>query len=357
MLTDISVLFVSSNSSIRDAITCLEDNNAKIALVVDDDKRLLDTITDGDVRRAILAGINLDDSGSSLRIRKNSSANYSKAITAPIGTETSQLLKIIKERDVRHVPLVDDNDSVISLVTARELIANDILPIQAVVMAGGAGTRLRPLTEDVPKPMVNLGGRPMLERSIEQLRESGISRVMVTTHYKGELISDHFGDGDGFGVKIDYVQEDKPMGTAGALSQLEPSDKPLLVMNGDILTRVDFRAMLDFHVDHNADMSVAVRTHEFIVPYGVMEIENERIIKVTEKPTINHFINAGIYLLNPDIARLVPESGYYDMTELINHLVAEGKKVISFPIREYWLDIGQHSDYEQAEEDLREGKV
>ena len=188
-------------------------------------------------------------------------------------------------------------------------------------MAGGAGTRLRPLTEDVPKPMVNLGGRPMLERIIEQLRESGISRVMVTTHYKGELISDHFGDGDGFGVKIDYVQEDKPMGTAGALSQLEPSDKPLLVMNGDILTRLDFRAMLDFHGDHNADMSVAVRTHEFVVPYGVMETENERIIKVTEKPTINHFINAGIYLLNPDVARLVPESGYYDMTELINHLV------------------------------------
>jgi len=263
----------------------------------------------------------------------------------------------MRERDVRQVPLVDEKQSVVGLVTLRELIADDTLPIQAVVMAGGSGTRLRPLTENLPKPMVPVGGRPMLERIIEQLRDAGVSRVMVTTHYKSELISSHFGDGHGFGVNISYVEEDKPMGTAGGLSQLEPSDDPILVINGDILTRIDFRAMLDFHVEHKAEMSVAVRRHETQIPYGVIETEDEKITQVLEKPIVNHFINAGIYLLNPAVFKLIPENDSYDMPELINRLINDGRTVISFPVREYWLDIGQHKDYMRAEEDVRKGKV
>lgn len=357
MKTDISTLCIAADSSIRQAIDCIERSVAKIALVVDDEKHLLDTITDGDIRRAILTGINLDAHVGDLRGRKGKNSRYSQAITAAKGTKKSVLLSLMKQNDVRHVPLVDDKKSVVGLVTLRELIADDTLPIQAVVMAGGSGTRLRPLTENLPKPMVPVDGRPMLERIIEQLRDAGISRVMVTTHYKGELISNHFGDGEGFGVNISYMEEDKPMGTAGGLSQIEPSGEPILVMNGDILTRVDFRAMLDFHVEHKAEMSVAVRRHETQIPYGVIETEDERIMQVLEKPIVNHFINAGIYLLNPAVFKLIPENDSYDMPELINRLINDGRTVISFPVREYWLDIGQHKDYMRAEEDVRKGKA
>ncbi len=357
MKTDVSTLCIVAASSIRQAIDCIERSVAKIALVVDDEKRLLDTITDGDIRRAILSGIDLDDHVANLRGRKGQNSRYRQSITAPKGTKKSVLLSLMKRSDIRHIPLVDAQQSVVGLVTLRELIADDTLPIQAVVMAGGSGTRLRPLTENLPKPMVPVGGRPMLERIIEQLRDAGVSRVMVTTHYKGELISNHFGDGKGFGVNISYVEEDKPMGTAGGLSQLEPSDEPILVINGDILTRVDFRAMLDFHVEHEAEMSVAVRRHETQVPYGVIETEDARITQVVEKPIVNHFINAGIYLLNPAVFKMIPENDSYDMPELINSLINDGRTVISFPVREYWLDIGQHKDYMRAEEDVRKGKA
>jgi len=357
MIDDLSALCVSADSTIRQVIACIEKNTAKIALVVDGDTQLLNTVTDGDVRRAMLAGTDLDEPVKLLQERKLASSQYKQAVTAPFGTDTDELLQLMRERDIRQVPLVDNQQCVVGLVTLRELLPNDTLPIQAVVMAGGSGKRLRPLTEHMPKPMVPVGGRPMLERIIEQLRESGVSRVMVTTHYKGDLISQHFGDGTGFGVQISYVKEEQPMGTAGGLSQLEPSDTPLLVINGDILTRVDFRAMLDFHNEHQAEMSVAVRQHEFQVPYGVIETDGELITKVSEKPTVNHFINAGIYLLNPNVSQLIPNKDSYDMTELIELLIADGRRVISFPVREYWLDIGQHTDHNKAEEDLAKGKV
>ena len=357
MIDDLSELCVSAHSTIRQAIACIEKNTAKIALVVDEDTQLLNTVTDGDVRRAMLAGTDLDQPVKLLQERKLASSQYKQAVTAPLGTDTDELLQLMRERDVRQVPLVDNQQCVVGLITLRELLPNDTLPIQAVVMAGGSGTRLRPLTENLPKPMVPVGGKPMLERIIEQLRDAGIAKVMITTHYKGELISNHFGDGQRFGVNISYMEEDKPMGTAGGLSQLEPSDDPILVINGDILTRVDFRAMLDFHIEHKAEMSVAVRRHETQVPYGVIETQDERITQVLEKPIVSHFINAGIYLLNPAVFKLIPENDSYDMPELINSLINDGRTVISFPVREYWLDIGQHKDYMRAEEDVRKGKA
>ncbi len=357
MIADLSTLCVTSDSSIRQAIACIEQNTAKIALVVDGENRLLNTITDGDVRRAVLAGIDLDAAVTLLRERKVASRLYKQAVTAPFGSEVDALTQLMLERDVRQVPLVDEAERVVGLVTLRELVLDDVLPVQAVVMAGGHGTRLRPLTEQLPNQILPLGGRPILERIIDQLREAGIRKVNVTTHYKGEQISQHFGDGQEFGVQISYVEEHQPLGTAGGLSQLEPSDEPLLVINGDILTKVDFRAMMDFHVEQQADMSVAVRQHELQVPYGVIETDSERIVNITEKPIVRHFINAGIYLLNPGVLQLIPNNDVYDMTDLINRLIADSRRVISFPIREYWMDIGQHADHRQAEEDLREGRV
>ena len=223
-------------------------------------------------------------------------------------------------------------------------------------MAGGLGTRLRPLTDDLPKPMLRVGDRPLLELIIEQLHEAGIRRVNVATHYRGEVIAEHFGDGRRFGVEIQYVQEDEPLGTAGALSQLGKSKEPLLVINGDILTRVNIRAMLNFHREHQADMTVGVRQHELQIPYGVVETDGVKIISISEKPTMKHLMNAGIYVLNPEVCQLIPEHQYYDMSHLLGRLVGENRRVISFLVHEYWLDIGEIEDYQRAVTDIVSGE-
>ena len=351
IFSDLSSLCIRPDSSIREAMTCIDHNNAQIALVVDEEFSLLDTITDGDVRRAILAGVDLDTPVSELRGRRAASP-YTEPVTAPLGTGPSALVRLMNERGVRQLPLLDESHRVVGVATLRQLSDSPDLPLQAVVMAGGYGTRLRPLTEDLPKPMLPVGDKPLLEFIVEQLRDAGVSVVNVTTHYKSKMISDHFKDGSDFGVAIRYIEEEKPLGTAGALSLLEKTESPLLVINGDIVTRVDFRAMLDFHEEHEADMTVALRQYEITVPYGVVECDGASIVGISEKPSIKHFISAGIYLLNPYILEYIPSDEPYDMPELVNHLKAAGRRVVGFPITEYWLDIGQIEDYERALSEL-----
>jgi dTDP-glucose pyrophosphorylase/CBS domain-containing protein len=356
MTMELEHLLVSLDNSIRQAIACIDRNRRGIVLVVDGEQRLLGTITDGDVRRAMLAGVDLKAPVSALLARKLNSA-YATPVTAPVGTEPEQLVQFMLERAVQQLPLLDEVGRVAGLVTLDELLPRETLPLSAVVMAGGYGTRLQPLTEDVPKPMLPVGERPLMERIIEQLRAAGIRHVSVTTHYKPETIVEHLGDGRRFGVQINYVNEVQPLGTAGALGLMETSKEPLLVINGDIVTQLNFRAMFDFHREHRADMTVGVRKYEFQVPYGVVEAEGVEISRLVEKPSLGFFINAGIYLLEPITHRYIPNGRRFDMTDLIECLLADGRKVVSFPIREYWLDIGQHTDYEQAQDDLRNGRI
>ena len=351
MFSDFSVLCVQPTASISQAIACIDRNQCGVVLVVDEEYHLLDTITDGDVRRAILTGLDLDAPVSVLQSRKAGSP-YRQPVTAPVGTEPSTLLRMMEERSVRQIPLLDDDQRVVGLITLDDFVPNRVLPVKAVVMAGGVGSRLRPLTDDLPKPMLPVGDRPLLELTIEQMRQAGIQRINLTTHYKGAIIAEHFGDGRDFGVEIHYVEEDQPLGTAGALSLLSVSNEPLLVVNGDVLTRVDFQAMLDFHHEHKADMTVAVRQHEVRLPHGVVETDGTTITGILEKPVLRHFMNAGIYLLNPQMCRFIPSGHRYDMTDLICRLIVEGCRVISFPIHEYWLDIGQVEDYEKALSDF-----
>ena len=356
MVADFTEACVPAGATIREAMACIEHSDAKIALVLDEEKRLLDTITDGDIRRAILAGLDLDSTVGVLQVRKLSSP-YRQAVAAPVGTDHGTLLRLMEEHDLRHVPLLDSDQRVAGLVTLQELLHQEALPLQAVVMAGGYGTRLRPLTEQVPKPMLPVGDRLLLERIIEKLRNAGIRRVNLTTHYKSELIAQHFGDGKQFGVEIQYMEEGEPLGTAGAIGLLGESDSPLLVINGDILTSIDFSAMLDFHKEQKADMTVAVKLYEFQVPYGVIETSGARVTSVSEKPVVKHFINAGLYLLNPGLSRFIPEGQSYDMPDLINRLMEEGRLVVSFPVWEYWLDIGHIEEYQKALRDARRGIV
>jgi NDP-sugar pyrophosphorylase family protein len=223
-------------------------------------------------------------------------------------------------------------------------------------MAGGFGTRLRPLTDNMPKPMLPVGGRPLMERIVGQLKESGIDQIVVTTHYKAEAIVDHFGDGTDFGVTMTYVQEDEPLNTGGAIGLIPNVDEPLLVINGDILTQVDFRALHDFHRDCGADMTVGVRKYLLKVPYGVIENDGARVTQINEKPELSLFVNAGIYLLEPSVRRYVARGVSLSMTDLIQTVIDAGLMVASFPVLEYWLDVGQTGDYQQAQVDKDSGK-
>lgn len=356
MITDLSILCIGSDSSVRQAITCIDRNQTGICLITEESGRLLGTITDGDIRRAMLAGHNLDTPVRELLNHKANSP-YPQPVTAPINTEPTTLLHLMQERVVRQIPLLNHEERVAGLVTLDELLPEQGLPLQAVIMAGGFGTRLRPLTDHIPKPMLPVGGRPLIERIIEQFRQTGIRQVNITTNYLADKIIDHFGDGHQFGVNITYVDEGRPLGTAGALGLMQTPEQPLLVINGDILTQVDFRAMLAYHQEHQALLTVAVRKYDLNVPYGVVESEGPFIQRLAEKPVFSFFVNAGIYLLEPTVHHYIPSDQHFNMTDLIQRLLDEGQPVVSFPIHEYWLDIGQHVDYERAQEDIKEGKV
>jgi len=225
-----------------------------------------------------------------------------------------------------------------------------------MVMAGGQGMRLRPLTESTPKPLLPVGGRPVMEIIIGQLRDVGVKRIHVATHYQAEKIMQHFGNGESFGVDISYVEEEVPLGTGGALGLLKAPDEPVLVINGDILTQVDFRSLHAFHKEHAADMTVGVRRYDIQVPYGVVSCIGAKIRYLKEKPQLSLFVNAGIYLLEPSVFRLIPANEHLNITDLVSKLLQMKRTVVSYPICEYWLDIGQYEDYQQAQEDAKNGK-
>jgi NDP-sugar pyrophosphorylase family protein len=261
-----------------------------------------------------------------------------------------QLMDSAREYVINQLPVVTA-DGTIAGFWLRSDFVKAAPVLSAVIMAGGFGTRLLPLTEGTPKPMLPVGNRPLLERTIERLRAAGIADVRVTTHYLGDLIASHFGDGQAFGVRMSYVPEDRPLGTAGALRQLAPATETLLVMNGDILTNVDFAAMYAYHREQRADATIGVRAYELQVPYGVVECRDSTVTALQEKPVQSFLVNAGIYLLEPSALAHIPDQERFDMTDLIQRLLDLGRPVASFPIVEYWLDIGRPADYEQAQRD------
>ncbi len=324
-----------------------------IVLVVDERHRLIGTVTDGDLRRAMLTRVDLGNPVEVLLEQKAGSA-FSQPISAALGQDPNWYLQLLQRHSILHLPILDQEQRVVGLVTRDEFLPRQVLPLQAVIMAGGKGTRLYPLTEQTPKPMLPVGDKPLLEIIISQLRDSGIKRVNVSTHHQREKIESHFGDGREFGVDLSYVTEDRPLGTAGCLGLIEAPTETTLVINGDILTQVNFQAMLQFHRAQQADLTVAVRQYDVQVPFGVIESDGVMVRGVTEKPVFNFFVNAGIYLLEPSVYRLLAPGERTDMTDLIQQLLREERRVASFPIREGWLDIGQPADYEQAQELIKE---
>jgi len=312
------------------------------------------TITDGDVRRGMLAGIGMLEPARAL-VDRQARPTETHPLTAPADTSDEALLHLMNETGIRQIPLLDADGRVVDLALLRDLARDYEQPLRAMIMAGGRGQRLRPLTAETPKPMLPIGDKPLMERVIDGLRAAGIHKVNVTTHFQPEKITDYFGTGRDFGVELNYVNEDEPLGTAGAIGLLDDFDETLLLINGDVLTGIDFQAMHDFHRAHGADLTVAVRRHEMTVPYGVIDSDGVYVQAVREKPTYTVFVNAGVYLIEPSVRRHVPRNVRLDMTDLIERVVAADGTVVSFPIREYWRDVGRHDDYDEAQRDAQNG--
>lgn len=338
---DISELCVTPLATLREVITLIDHTGMQIAFVVDDHKRFLGTITDGDVRRSLLRGGDL-----SALARDVMTAD---AITANPDLSLNEDSWLLHKRLARRIPIVNASGTVIGLAIPQDEIVPQGIPNQVVLMAGGLGTRLGKLTEDTPKPLLKVGSKPILETILENFIEQGFKHFNISVNYKAQMIEDYFGDGSSWGAEIRYIRETTRLGTAGALSLLEtPPTGPVFVMNGDLLTKVNFRQMLEFHQVHRQRASVAVRRYDVQVPFGVVEMRGSSISGIVEKPQLNHFVSAGIYLLDPECLSLIPYNTFYDMPDLLKATLEQNWRVGSFPVHEYWLDIGRLDDFEAA---------
>lgn len=335
-------LLVTPEAPILEAIRVLDDTAAQICLVVDADRRLLGTVTDGDIRRGILRSVSLDGP-----VHKIMNAS---PVTADPSDTHDELLASMTGRLVRQLPIVQSDGTVVGLASIDDLLASDgSRPNWVVLMAGGQGRRLRPLTKDTPKPLLEVGDKPILETIMERFADQGFRRFYVSINYKAEMVREHLGDGRKWNAEIRYLDEDAPLGTAGSLRLIdEAGEHPMIVMNADLLTNVNFGALLDYHREHAATATMAVREYDFEVPFGVVDIDENYAVEIKEKPVHRFFVNAGIYVLEPDALARIPAEGPCDMPDMLNDLATEAGAVAVFPIREYWLDIGRSEDLERA---------
>jgi dTDP-glucose pyrophosphorylase len=344
-MSEINKLFISKNTKIKDCLKILDEAvKYHIALVVDEFGRLEGAVTDGDVRRGLLKKVNLNDPVSKIM--------NSKPITLKDSTDKDKIAKFLKEKSLRQIILTDENSRVSNVVTVDCLFTKSAKPNKVFLMAGGLGSRLRPLTNDIPKPMLQVGGSPILQTIIEKFIDEGFQDFYLSVNYKKEIIQEHFQDGSEFECNIKYIEENKRMGTAGALSLLdEIPDEPMVVMNGDLLTRVKFENILDFHNNSNAIATMGIREYNFQVPFGVVNIDGSEITDISEKPNHKFFVNAGFYVLSPEAISRIPKDEFYDMPTLFDDLRDEDKKTVAFPVREYWIDIGRKEELDKANEE------
>jgi dTDP-glucose pyrophosphorylase len=334
----------SPSLPLRNAVQILDKAGVQIALGVDAEGKLLGTLTDGDVRRALLRNISLD---SPAHQAMNERFTFGRA-----GQPASEHLRIMREAQIRHLPLVDEHGKACGLALLSEIGAGTVRDNWVVLFAGGIGKRLGALTQDRPKPLIAFGEQPLLEIIVNNLKTAGFRNLFLAVHYKAEMIKDHFGDGSRWGMEIQYIEEKSPLGTAGALGHLPTRPQlPLIAMNSDLLTRVNFERLLEYHESTGSPATMCVRAYETQIPYGVVNIEKERFVSIQEKPRLKFFTNAGIYVLNAEVTALVPPHTYMDMTELFEKICKSGERPSVFPIEEYWQDIGQPDDLLRAQQD------
>ncbi|UWR35721.1 nucleotidyltransferase family protein (plasmid) [Sulfitobacter sp. W027] len=341
MLTDLKKMTVQADASLRRVMEVIDSEARQIALVTDDIGVLVATVTDGDVRRGLLQGVQLDTPVSEIMHRNPT--------TLLQGASAASAQRLMRERGLHHIPVVDAGGRLVALALREGMTGVEPRPTRVLLMAGGLGMRLRPLTETVPKPMIPVGDKPLLERIVTRFQDQGFSRFTLSLNYLGQVIRDYFGDGSRLGVEIDYVEETKRMGTGGALSlMLHRPDEPFVVMNGDILTTTSFGAMMDFHVGTGSAVTICAREFNMQVPYGVLNTEGTTLMSMEEKPVHRHLVNAGIYALSPLVFDHVKDGEPLDMPDLVDRVKEAGHQVSVFPVREYWMDIGRIEDLDRA---------
>lgn len=337
---------VTSNFTLEQAIEVLDKAAMRIALVVDKNQKLLGTLSDGDVRRALLKRQPLDTNVTAIM--------NARPKTIDASWTESRRLALMEQHLLLQLPVVDGEGRVVGLTSLHDIVNKHRHDNPVLLMAGGFGTRLRPLTDNCPKPMLKVGGKPILELIMLNFIEAGFHRFFISTHYMPEVIRNHFGNGNKWGVSIHYVHEKEPLGTAGALGLLprDEIDKPLVMMNGDLLTFINIHSLLEYHEHHNGVATMGVREYEHTVPYGVIISEGAQVKSIVEKPLHKFFVNAGIYILDPTLIKELEPGTCVDMPTLLEQEINLGKVVNMCPIHEYWLDIGQIKDFDQAQLDL-----
>lgn len=334
-------LTIGPGATVREAIEAIDRSKRQIALVVDEDRKLVATVTDGDVRRGLLRGVGLEASVAEVM--------HDTPTTVTEGAPDAATRRLIRARKLHHVPVIDARGRLVDLATVEDLFGVTPRDTRIVLMAGGLGRRLRPLTETIPKPMLPVGGKPLLEQIIGVFADQGFWRISISVNYRAEIVREHFGDGSEFGVEIDYVEEEQAMGTAGALSLLpERPDAPFVVMNGDVLVSLQFPELLAFHKEKDARGTMVVREYETQIPYGVVRSKNGLMTGIEEKPIERYHVNAGIYVLSPHALDLLTPGEPLDMPDLLTRITEGGGRVGVYPLRTYWRDIGRIDDLEAA---------
>ena len=338
-------VLIGPQTSLHDALEVIDRTGSQMALVVDADRRLLGTLSDGDIRRSLLRGMALSEPVAGAM---NATPSFAAA-----GEPRESILATMRRRGIHQMPVLDAGRRVVGLEVFGDFFDTPRRENWVVIMAGGLGTRLGDLTRDVPKPMLPVGSRPLLETIVRHVAGQGFERIYLAVNYKADQIEAHFGDGTSLGVDIRYLREDRRMGTAGALSLLpEAPQAPIVVTNADLLTKEDFGHMVDRHLESGADATMAVRPYEMQVPFGVIRESDGLIHAIEEKPMQRFMVNAGIYVLSPGFFDHVPQGVFFDMTTLFDKLIERGCRARVHQVRNYWLDIGRMSDYERANLDF-----
>lgn len=344
-MIDIHNIILDKKDTILKALELLDLYALRIVLVVDENNHLLGSITDGDIRRGLLKGQDLHASVETIM--------HITPYSVEEGTLTNrQIFEIMREKSYLALPIIK-NGQLVNIITLDDLIRTKKKENPVFIMAGGFGTRLRPLTDKCPKPMLPVGGKPLLETIICSLKEQGFYKFYISTHYLPEIIHEHFGNGEKLDVNIQYVHENEPLGTGGALSLLPKNeiDLPFIVINGDVLTNMNFNKLIDFHNNQNVAATMCVREFQYQIPYGVVNSDNNMIQSMTEKPSYYFDINTGIYVISPALLNRV-ESKFVGMPTILEQQIALTQKVASYSLHEYWLDIGHMEDYNRAQRDI-----
>ena len=337
---------VLKDTSVREALIRLDIlASDAILFVIDDKNALLGSLTDGDLRRGFIKGLGFEDA-----LIDFIQPNPSYVVE---GEFVMDKLETFKAKNFKIIPVLNQDKQIVNIINFRK--QSTIIPADAIIMAGGEGKRLRPLTENTPKPLLKVGGKPIIEYNIDRLQQVGIKNITLSINYLGDQLVDYFGDGENKKLNIQYVREDEPLGTIGSILLVEEfQHDDIIVMNSDLLTNIDFKDFYKTYKDANADMAVAATTYHVDVPYAVLEADDKnKVVSLKEKPKYTYYSNAGIYILKKKLLKIIPEGQFYDITDLMERILEMNLKMMTYPINGYWLDIGKHEDFKKAQEDVK----